>query len=84
MEGEHPYDIYFIVKGRVNFVMDTAECVFKTWPQGAYFGEIEVIFKKKRICTAKASIECDLFTLSKKFYNQIVATDYPTVDKQLR
>ena len=44
MMEEHPYDIYFIVKGRVNFVMDVGECVFKSWPQGSYFGEIEIIF----------------------------------------
>ena len=83
MEDDHPYDIYFIVKGRVNFVMDIGECVFKTWPQGSYFGEIEVIFQKKRICTAKAGFDCDLFTLNKKFYQQIIFNDYPEIHKRL-
>ena len=44
MIDDHPYDIYFILNGRVNFIMDVNECVFKSWPQGSYFGEIEIIF----------------------------------------
>jgi CRP-like cAMP-binding protein len=48
--------------------MDIGECVFKSWPSGSYFGEIEIIFHKKRMCTAKAEINCDLFTLNKKYY----------------
>lgn len=56
MLDDHPYDIFFIVAGRVNFLLEVGECVFKTWPAGSYFGEIEVIFHKKRICTAKAEM----------------------------
>lgn len=84
MKEDHPYDIYFIVKGRTNFVMEIGECVFKTWPQGSYFGEIEIIFQKKRLCTAKAAYDCDLFTLNKKFYQTIIFNDYPDIDKHLR
>ncbi len=50
--------------------MDIGECVFKSWPRGAYFGEIEIVFGKRRICSAKAApdAECDMFTLNKKHY----------------
>ena len=75
---DHPYDsksafgcllsVFFLVHGRVDFVMDLHECVFKSWPQGSYFGEIEVIFKKKRLATCKAAVNCDLFSLNKKHY----------------
>jgi len=44
MLDDHPYDIYFIVEGRVDLIMEIGECVFKSWPSGAYFGEIEIIF----------------------------------------
>ena len=84
MMDDHPYDIYFIVDGRVNLIMEIAECVFKSWPQGSYFGEIEIIFQKKRICTAKAEQDCDLFTLNKKYYQTTIYNDYPEIEKQLR
>ncbi len=84
MLDDHPYDIYMILNGRVNFIMDVNECVFKSWPQGSYFGEIEIIFQKKRICTAKAEQECDIFTLNKKFYQTLIFNDYPEIEKQLR
>ena len=84
MQDDHPYELYFIVKGRVNFVVDIGECVFKQWPQGSYFGEIEIIKQKKRICTAKAAIDCDLFTLNKKYFQTIIQHDYPEVAKKLK
>ena len=86
MKGDHPYDIFFIVKGRVNFLLDIGEVVFKVWPRGAYFGEIEIIFDKKRICSAKApsGIDCDLFILNKKHYQTLIHRDFPEIDKHLR
>lgn len=84
MQDDHPYELYFIVKGRVNFVIDDEECVFKQWPQGSYFGEMEIIMYKKRMCTAKAAVDCDLFTLNKKFYSSIILNDYPEVHKKLK
>ena len=83
MKGDHPYDIFFICRGRVNFLMDIGEVVFKAWPRGAYFGEIEIIFDKKRICSAKApsGLDCDLFILNKKHYQTIIHRDFPEIDK---
>ncbi len=66
--------------------MDIGECIFKSWPRGSYIGEIEIIFDKRRICSAKASqgIDCDLFTLNKKHYQTIIHHNFPDIDKQLR
>lgn len=66
--------------------MDVGECVFKAWPRGSYFGDIEIIFDKRRICSCKASygLDCDLFTLNKKHYQTIIHHDFPDIDKQLR
>lgn len=65
-------------------MIDIGECVFKQWPQGSYFGEIEIIKSKKRICTAKAAVDCDLFTLNKKYYQATIQNDYPEVAKKLK
>lgn len=66
--------------------MDIGECVFKAWPRGAYFGDIEIIFEKRRICSAKSAPDthCDLFTLNKKFYQTLIHNDYPDIDKYLK
>lgn len=66
--------------------MEIGECVFKSWPKGAYFGEIEIIFEKRRICSAKAApdTDCDLFTLNKKFYQTLIHHDFPDINKELR
>jgi CRP-like cAMP-binding protein len=86
MKGDHPYEIYFICSGRVDFLLDIGECVFKAWPRGAYFGEIEIIFDKRRICSAKSSprADTDLFILNKKYYQTLIHNDYPDIDKELR
>ena len=76
--------MFFLVKGRVNFVMELHECVFKSWPQGSYFGEIEIIFKKKRLATCKAALDCELFSLHKKNYESIIEADYPEVHTELQ
>lgn len=84
--GDHPYDIFFVCQGRVNFLMHLGECVFKTWPRGAYFGEIEIVFDKRRLCSAKAGPDepCELFTLSKKHYQTFIHRDYPDVAEEMK
>ena len=86
LKGDHSYEIYFLCSGRVNFLMDIGECVFKAWPRGSYFGEIEIIFGKRRICSAKScpDTHCDMFTLNKKYYQTMIHNDYPGIDKELR
>ena len=86
LKGDHPYEIYFVCSGRVNFLMQMGECVFKSWPRGAYFGEIEIIFDKRRICSAKAGPEtdCDLFTLNKKYYQTLIHHDYPDIESEMK
>eukprot|EP00352_Strombidinopsis_acuminata_P000722 CAMPEP_0176345336 /NCGR_PEP_ID=MMETSP0126-20121128/5378_1 /TAXON_ID=141414 ORGANISM="Strombidinopsis acuminatum, Strain SPMC142" /NCGR_SAMPLE_ID=MMETSP0126 /ASSEMBLY_ACC=CAM_ASM_000229 /LENGTH=88 /DNA_ID=CAMNT_0017692255 /DNA_START=593 /DNA_END=859 /DNA_ORIENTATION=+ len=54
------------------------------WPQGSYFGEIEILFGRKRICSAAAAENCDLFTLSKKKYLTKIKIDYPDIHENLK
>jgi hyperpolarization activated cyclic nucleotide-gated potassium channel 1 len=44
-EDEHADEIYFIVKGRVNYVYNNGDelMIYKSVQRGAYFGDIEVI-----------------------------------------
>jgi CRP-like cAMP-binding protein len=84
MQGDHPYEIYLIASGRVNFLMEIGDCVFKSWPKGSYFGDIEILFNKCRICTAKADSNCDIFTLNKKIFQTVIYKYYPDIEKELR
>jgi hypothetical protein len=45
---------------------------------------VEVILDKKRLANARAFNDCDLFTLNKKYYQQIIVLDYPEVDAELK
>ena len=36
------------------------------------------------MCTAKAEIHCDLFTLNKKYYQTTIYNDFPEIERQLR
>lgn len=85
-KGDHPYEIYFLCEGRINFLMEIGECVFKSWPRGSYFGEIEIIFDSRRICSAKAApgTDCDMFTLNKKYYQTLIFNDYPEIAEELK
>jgi hyperpolarization activated cyclic nucleotide-gated potassium channel 1 len=42
-EGEYADEMYFIQKGKVNFVYGQECHVFKSLVKGSYFGDIEVI-----------------------------------------
>ena len=50
MYKKHEYadEMYFIIAGRVTFVYGQKNFIFKTMPEGSYFGEIELLDLKPR------------------------------------
>jgi CRP-like cAMP-binding protein len=44
-KGENSNDIYFIVKGRINYIYGHNDTVFKTMSVGGYFGDVGVCLK---------------------------------------
>ncbi|OMJ89843.1 hypothetical protein SteCoe_7925 [Stentor coeruleus] len=64
-KDEESEEIFFINKGRANFKAEN-NLVFRTYTQGSYFGEIEVIENRPRESTViSASIEFEVLTLIK-------------------
>ena len=64
-KNDHPLAIYFMSEGKIYFVND--EFVpYKTMIKGSYFGEIEIIIKKKRVSTVIAAENMDLLLLDKE------------------
>lgn len=64
-----PYEIYFVLKGKVSYIIESEDLVLKEWKDNSYFGDIEIFLSPKyakRICSAKAQVNCDVFILNKK------------------
>ncbi len=64
--GEYPISIYFLISGRVNIVVGANMLNLKTYVQGCYFGEIEILNNTTRQSTIRAEFDCDLLTLNRK------------------
>jgi hypothetical protein len=47
-KNSHPHSIYFITLGRVSFFLERKSLAFKDMIEGGYFGDIDIIFNRKR------------------------------------
>lgn len=43
MEDSYADEMYFLLKGRINYVVTPHAIVFKSFIKGSYFGEIEIL-----------------------------------------
>jgi CRP-like cAMP-binding protein len=86
-EKDDSDEIYFLFKGRVNFVISLQALPFKTMLEGSYFGDVEVFLKEKRLCTAKAEVDCELLIMHKPVrHNQMVKyifEDFPEIAQEM-
>ncbi|OMJ81193.1 hypothetical protein SteCoe_18369 [Stentor coeruleus] len=77
-ENEAAEEIYFIKSGRVH-LKAINNVVFRTYVQGSYFGEIEIIENLTRDSTATiASTESQLLLLRKPEFLQVI-NDFPDI-----
>lgn len=59
-----------IHEGRINFLSQD-ELIFKTFVNGSYFGEIEILFSQDRTFIVKAETDSHLFTMTKEDFMTI-------------
>lgn len=81
--GQHPDEVYFLSKGRANFVVGGSEIVYKSFLKGSYFGEWEVINRLSREDNTKAFGTCEFLVMSSKQFRSILE-EYPYEAKQIR
>jgi signal-transduction protein with cAMP-binding, CBS, and nucleotidyltransferase domain len=62
-KGNHPNYIFFIIKGRVSFMIESKNICYKDMIEGCYFGEIDLINDRPRSFTVKATQNSELLTL---------------------
>lgn len=82
-EGDYPEEVYFLIKGRVNLKAANG-IVFKTYIEGSYFGEVEILHNQLRTCTIQVSTQnADMVVLSRRDFLQVLH-EFPDVELELR
>lgn len=64
-EGEYADSVYFICRGRVNFVLSHSEVAYKTYLRGSYIGETELVKGLPREDNAQAAGRTEMLVLDK-------------------
>ena len=81
-EKDYADEVYFITRGRVNFVLKGCEIVYKSFLRGSYLGEIEVIRKIPRVNNAMCYGECEFLILTKNDFGDILE-EFPNEKKEI-
>jgi glucose-6-phosphate 1-dehydrogenase len=68
-EGEVGREMYIICRGQVEAV-DRNGRVLNTLGEGAFFGELSLLFAKPRTATIRAATSCNLFVLEQADFNR--------------
>jgi CRP-like cAMP-binding protein len=64
---DYPLEVFFLLKGKVGFYND-ANRLFKSYIQGSYFGEVDILKKSLRTYKARALTEAHLVTLPRDVF----------------
>ena len=82
-EHEYPDEVYFLTKGRVNLLAHNGK-IFKTYVQGSYFGEVEILDNKTRSCTVQALKEgAEFLVISKRHFLKLM-DEFPKIAEEIR
>lgn len=71
-EGDIPHHMYFISKGQVSVVREPSGEHLATLSAGSFFGEMALIDDSQRTATVYANSYCDLYTLNKDRFWEIL------------
>ena len=71
-------NIFFVVEGRVNYVIGCNTIIFKTIMAGAYFGEIELVERTARKFGVRAETFCKFLVMSSQCF-EYVLKEYPRI-----
>lgn len=81
--GDDSDEVYILLRGRVAFMQDNSDVIFKSMLQGTYFGDVEVILRSKRLCGCLMEWEGELLVMSKAMLRKI-AGDFPEVYTEMQ
>jgi CRP-like cAMP-binding protein len=82
-EHDFPEEIFYVIEGRIAFEADNKE-IFKTFVQGSYFGEIELIAGRLRMATTRVVTEtADLLVQPKDKFLKMME-EFPKLSKEIQ
>ena len=81
-QGDDSDELYVILRGRITFVIGREVVVFKRMLEGAYFGDVEVILRSKRLCTCCMEYDGELLVMPKPML-KFVAIEFPEVFQEM-
>eukprot|EP00755_Sulcionema_specki_P030500 Sspe_Gene.94510::Locus_66883_Transcript_1_1_Confidence_1.000_Length_2498::g.94510::m.94510/K04950/CNGA3; cyclic nucleotide gated channel alpha 3 len=70
-KGEVGTEMFFIAHGELNVMLDSR--VVHTLRDGAFFGEVGLLYDTRRTATIVAKTYCDLFTLKQADFRKVMA-----------
>jgi hypothetical protein len=71
-EGDVPHNMYFLSKGHVEVIKEKTGELLATLNSGSFFGEMSLIDDSLRTATIRAGSYCDVYTLSKDAFSEIL------------
>ncbi|CAH1786243.1 unnamed protein product [Owenia fusiformis] len=74
--------MYFIHRGSVDVVSEDGTMIFDTMKPGRFFGEVALLFSCPRTASIRAGTNADVFVLSKKDLDEVLAF-YPAIREQV-
>ena len=75
---EYSEEIYFIVKGKINYLYSDNMKILNSVLKGSYFGDIEIFMRAERIYSTRADRDTELLSMNKALIGAI-KKDYPSV-----
>ena len=81
--NSHPTSIYFITHGRVSFYLEKRCITFKDMMEGGYFGDLDIVFKRKRRYSMISTMESDFLSMTKQIFEDVIVKDYPEVYEEM-
>ncbi|ODQ66071.1 RNI-like protein, partial [Nadsonia fulvescens var. elongata DSM 6958] len=82
-EGEEAKAMYWILRGTVGITSRDGEALYAELSQGAFFGEIGILFDRPRTATVVACTRCMLVVLTADALNNILPS-FPRIERAIR
>lgn len=82
-KNSHPAAIYFITKGRVSFYLARKGIAFKDMVEGGYFGDLDIVFGRKRRYSMLSTVDSDFLIMTKQILEDIIVKEYPEVYEEM-
>ncbi|OMJ70123.1 hypothetical protein SteCoe_31977 [Stentor coeruleus] len=81
-KNDYAENVYFLISGRVSYVMGNTNLEFKSIVPGSYFGEIEILINQPRKFTAVAEDICEMLLMSSGTLDDIMVK-YPIIGDEI-